>query len=162
MEPNFSISPGGAVGAAVVDQLARTKGWTRFFSIILWLGAALMILAGGGMMVFGALAGGGMTNEMQQQFAAIGGLIGMGLVYLVIAFFYIYPALKLGGYSSRITDLINTPNEANLVAALNEQRAFWKYVGIWMVVMMVLYVVIIVGAIIAAGIAAASGAAGGS
>lgn len=114
------------------------------------------------MMVFGALAGGGMTNEMQQQFAAIGGLIGMGLVYLVIAFFYIYPALKLGGYSSRITDLINTPNEANLVAALNEQRAFWKYVGIWMVVMMVLYAIIIVVVLVGAGLAAAAGAAGGS
>lgn len=162
MEPNFSISAGGAVGAAVVDQLARTKGWTRFFSILLWLGAALMILAGVGMMIFGGIVGGTAPNEVQQQFAAIGGLIGMGSLYLLISFFYIYPALKLGGYSSRITDLINTPNEANLVAALNEQRAFWKYVGIWMLVMMALYLLIILGVMVTAGIAAASGAAGAS
>src|SRR5690606_11586638 len=123
MEPNLSLSPGGAVGSAVVDQLARTKGWTRFFSILMWLGAGFLLLAGAGMMLMG-LAAGGAASELEQQLGAIGGGIGLGVIYFLLAIFYIYPALKLGSYSSRITDLMNSPNEANLVAALNQQRAF--------------------------------------
>ena len=154
MEPNFTISPGGAVGAAVVDQLARTKGWTRLFSVLLWIGAAFLILGGGGMMLFGLIAGGA-AEQFDQQLAAIGGAIGLGIVYFLMAIFYIYPALKLGNYSSRISDLMNAPSEANLIAALNEQRAFWKYVGILMVLMLALYAVIIIGVLITTGFAAA-------
>jgi hypothetical protein len=161
MEPNFSVSPGGAVGAAVVDQLARTKGWTRLFSVLMWIGAGFLILAGGGMMLVGIVAGSTAT-QMDQQLGAIGGAIGLGVIYFLMAIFYIYPALKLGGYSNRISDLMNAPSEANLVAALNEQRAFWKYVGILMVVMLVFYAIIIVVVLVGAGFAAAAGAAGGS
>lgn len=161
MEPNFSISPGAAIGAAVVDQLARTKGWTRLFSVLMWIGAAFLILAGGGMVIFGVVAGSA-ADQMEQQLAAIGGAIGLGILYFLMAIFYIYPALKLGGYSSRITELMNVPSEANLVAALNEQRAFWKYVGILMVVMLGLYAVIIVGVLITTGIAAAAAAGSGA
>jgi hypothetical protein len=161
MEPNFSISPGAAVGAAVVDQLARTKGWTRLFSVLMWIGAAFLILGGIAMILFGVFAG-TMATEMAEQLAAMGGFIGMGVVYFLMAFFYIYPALKLGGYSSRITDLINVPSEANLVAALNEQRAFWKYIGVLTVIMLVLYAVIIVGVLITTGIAAAAAAGSGA
>jgi len=75
------------------------------------------------------------------------GLLPLGIIYFLMAFIYIYPALKLGNFSSRIADLSNQPTETNLVAALNEQRAFWKYVGIWMIVFFALYVVIIIGAI---------------
>lgn len=158
MEPNLSLSPGGAVGSAVVDQLARTKGWTRFFSILMWLGAGFLLLAGAGMMLMG-LAAGGAASELEQQLGAIGGGIGLGVIYFLLAIFYIYPALKLGSYSSRITDLMNSPNEANLVAALNQQRAFWKYVGILTIVMFVLNVIGVIVMIIV-GVAAAAGTAG--
>lgn len=158
MEPNLYLSPGGAVGSAVVDQLARTKGWTRFFSILMWLGAGFLLLAGAGMMLMG-LAAGGAASELEQQLGAIGGGIGLGVIYFLLAIFYIYPALKLGSYSSRITDLMNSPNEANLVAALNQQRAFWKYVGILTIVMFVLNVIGVIVMIIV-GVAAAAGTAG--
>lgn len=159
MEPNLSLSPGSAVGSAVVDQLARTKGWTRFFSILMWIGAVFLLL-GGAVMVFMGLAAGATSGQIEEQLAAVGGGLGIGVVYLVMAFFYIYPALKLGGYSSRIGDLMNAPNEANLIAALNEQRAFWKYVGILMIVMFVFYAIAIVVMIVGVAAAAAAGTAG--
>lgn len=156
MEPNLYLSPGGAVGSAVVDQLARTKGWTRFFSVLMWIGAVFLLL-GGAVMVFIGLAAGATSGPIEAQLAAVGGGLGIGVFYFIMAFFYIYPALKLGGYSSRIADLMNAPNEANLVAALNEQRAFWKYVGVLMLVMFALYAVVIVVMIIV-GVAGAAAA----
>jgi len=139
MDPTLSAAQGGPVSSAVVDQLARTKGWTRFFSILLWIAAILMILAGMAMFAIGAF-GGTMSGDLSGPLAGLGMGIAMGGVYIALAVIYIYPALKLGNYSSRIADLMATPNEANLVAALDQQRAFWKYVGIWMIIIIALYV----------------------
>ena len=165
MEPNLAHAPGNAVGQAVLDQLARTKGWTRFFSVLLWIGAIFLVLAGIAMFGIG-LMGGAMGSSastaasgLESFGPAVGGALGglvMGAVYLVMSILYIYPALKLGGYSSRINQLLATPNEANLAAALNEQRAFWKYVGVLTLIMMAIYVVVIVIAIIAGVAGAAS------
>ena len=158
MDSNLTPLSHQAVSAAVIDQLVRTKGWTRFFSVLLWIGAGFLILGGIVMMGMGAFAG-SVGEEINAQFAAIGGGILIGAIYLILALVYIYPALKLGNYSSRISDLMNTPSEANLVAALDQQRAFWKYVGIWLIVVLALYAVLAVVMIggIAMGAASAAG-----
>ncbi|MEM6915045.1 MAG: DUF5362 family protein [Verrucomicrobiota bacterium] len=145
MDPILSPSSGN-ISAAVIEQLSRTKGWTRFFSVLLWIGAGFFVLGGIAMFGFGAFAGAA-GSDMPDQFAAMGGGIVLGVVYLVMSVVYIYPALKLGNFSSRITDLMAQPSEAHLVAALNEQRAFWKYVGIWMIVFIALYPIIIIAAV---------------
>lgn len=158
MDSTLSPVPGKAVSDAVLDQLARTKGWTRFFSVMLWIGAGFLVLGGIGLMLVGGL-GGAMGAAGEDAMKAFGGAIGgiaVGAIYLVMAFFYIYPALKLGNYSSRISALISTPSDTNLAAALNEQRAFWKYVGIMMIVMFALYFVVIIGAVLVGGFAAAT------
>jgi len=132
------------VGAAVIDQLGRTRGWVLFFSIILWIGAVFLILGGLAIVGMGLVAGasGAMGEALPKEFGALGGIAALGAIYLVLAVFYIYPALKLGKYAARIRDLASVPSEQNLVAALNEQRAFWKYVGIMVIVMIALYIAI--------------------
>lgn len=134
-----------AVSAAVIDQLRRTRGWVLFFSVMLWIGAVFLILGGLAMFVLGLVAGasGAMSEELAKQFGAVGGIAVIGVVYLLLAVFYVYPALKLGKYSARIRDLAAVPSEQNLVAALNEQRAFWKYIGVFTIVMLALYFVFI-------------------
>lgn len=125
---------------------------------MLWIGAGFLVLGGIGLMLVGGL-GGAMGAAGEDAMKAFGGAIGgiaVGAIYLVMAFFYIYPALKLGNYSSRISALISTPSDTNLAAALNEQRAFWKYVGIMMIVMFALYFVVIIGAVLVGGFAAAT------
>ena len=162
MDSTLSPVPGKAVSDAVLDQLARTKGWTRFFSVMLWIGAAFLVLGGIGLMLIGGLGGamGAAGEEALKSFGGSTGGFAVGAIYLVMAFFYIYPALKLGSYSSRISALLVTPSDANLAAALNEQRAFWKYVGIMMIVMFILYFVVIIGAVLVGGFAAAASSSG--
>ncbi len=144
------------VSDAVVEQLARTKGWTLFFSVMLWIAVGLLSIVGLIMFVVMLGAGGSMGNlEGLAGGAGMGAL--MGGMYLIIAALYAYPALKLGNFSGRITDLLQDPTESNLVAALIEQRRFWKYVGIAMIIYLGLIALVFVGALIA-GIAA--GAAG--
>ncbi|MEM7601134.1 MAG: hypothetical protein AAF357_06920 [Verrucomicrobiota bacterium] len=122
MDPILSPSS-SAVSTAVIDQLARTKGWTRFFSVLLWIGAGFMILGGLALMGMGLFSG-TMGDEISQSMGNGFALLPLGIIYLVMAAVYVYPALKLGNFSSRITELMNQPTETSLVAALNEQRAF--------------------------------------
>lgn len=133
-----------SVSAAVIDQLKRTRGWVLFFSIMLWIGAVFLIFGGLAMIGMGLLAGASdlMSKEVVDQFGVVGGVAVLGVAYFIIALFYIYPALKLGKFAGRIRDLASVPSEQNLVAALNEQRAFWKYLGVFTLVMIALYILL--------------------
>lgn len=143
MDPSLSAVPGNTVSSVVIEQLARTKGWTRFMSVMLWIGSIFLILGGIAMVGIGALggaAGGG--DAMAAMGGAVGGLT-IGVIYILMAALYIYPAAKLGKFSSRVNDLMATPTESNLAIALNEQRAFWKFIGVMMIIMISLYLIAI-------------------
>lgn len=150
-----SSSSGGAITPGVILQLQKTKPWVRFFSVMMFLGAAFMVLAALVMGVMGAAFGsaaleGKGSPAMQAGFGA-----GMAAIYGVMAVLYIYPGIKLWKYADRIRDLQNSADAAMLEAALNEQRAFWKYVGVMIIVMICLYAVAIVVMGVVVGVAAA-------
>jgi hypothetical protein len=149
MEPYLS-SASGAVSAAIIDQLAKTRGWTMFVSVMLWLGAGFLLLAGIALLAMGMIgsaAGGETFGEMSNSMGGAIGMVAIGVLYLVFAVVYIFPALKLSKFSSRCSELKNAQTEIMLVAALNEMRAFWKFVGIWLIILIALYPIIIVGAV---------------
>lgn len=135
------------VSEAVVYQLARTKGWTRFVSVMFWIGGGFLILAGVIMFLVG-LGSGSAMGGIDSLIGGAGFGTLMGGMYVVMAFFYAYPATKLGNFSSRVNDLIAEPTEANLIVAHSEQRQFWKYCGICMIVILSLYALIILVTII--------------
>lgn len=166
MDPQLSPHQGGAVSQPVVDALVRTRGWVLFISVLLWLGVAGMLMGGVAMIGIGLL-GGTMADqvsaEMGEAMGAEGGWVvaAMGVFYLVLAVFYIYPALKLGKYASCISSLRATPSQSNLAAALEQQRGFWKFFGVLMILFIALYFVIIFVAVIAGVIGGAAAASGG-
>ncbi|MGD9419903.1 MAG: DUF5362 family protein [Verrucomicrobiota bacterium JB025] len=144
---------------AVIDQLKRTKPWVRLFSVIIFIGAGFMVLGGIAVLIAGAAmfarnaAGSGSGPTTINGSPLLGPLIGIS--YLIFAALYIYPGLKLWKYASRIGDLVANRSLLSLEAALNEQRAFWKFVGIVIIAVFALYILIA----IIAGIAVVAGAA---
>lgn len=150
MESYLSTTPGD-VSAAIINQLTRTRGWTMFVSVMLWLGAGFLLLAGIGLIVIcmlGNAVGAKAFDEMSNSMGGTVGMMAIGVLYLAFAVLYIFPALKLGKFSSRCSELKNAQTETMLVAALNEMRAFWKFVGISLIALISLYPIIIVGAIV--------------
>lgn len=135
-----SADPTGAgpVTPGVIQALAATKPWVRLCSIIGFIGAGLMILFGGFMLIGGGvmMAGGG---DQGMPFA--GFPIVMALFYIVLALFYLFPSIKLWKYGSHILALMSSNSAADLEAALDSQRSFWKFVGILVLVMIALYVI---------------------
>lgn len=157
MDP-YSPSPAGyesplasssaLVSQAVIDQLARTKPWVRLMSVLLFVGAGFLVLAAIAMFVVGAIGAG--TTGMRNAAMGAGMGVGLGAFYLVLAVLYIFPGMKLWKYASRIEHLIQSNQELDLVSALSEQRAFWKFAGIAAVLCIVLYIVGIGAVVIAA------------
>jgi hypothetical protein len=130
-----------AVSPGTIAQLAGTKPWVRFMSVLLWIGVAFMLLAGAGMGVVSVMGAGKATT------GPFGGkeLIFFAIIYGVMAFVYIFPAIKLWKYANRIGSLGASHSVADLDAALNEQRSFWKFIGVMTIIMLSLYLVAVIG-----------------
>ena len=121
---NVSAQGGQQVSSLVIDKLAGTQGWVRFFSVLGFIVFGLIMLG-----AIGALFLGGMG-------------VFVSLVYIVIGALYFFPTLKLSQYASRIARLRVTQSEVDLSAALEAQRSFWAFVGIVTLVVLCLYLVI--------------------
>lgn len=143
-----TMTHGGDVSAIAISHLVRTRKWVRLCSVLGFIGSALMLLGSLGMMV----TGGAVSSASRLQGSAFGAgfMIGMAVMYIVIAFLYIYPSLRLWQYASSITGLENGRTSFDLEAALDRQRSFWKYVGIMITVTLVVYAVVIVIVVIGA------------
>ncbi len=125
-----------AVPAEAITQLQGTKPWVRFMSVLMWIGLAFMLLAAGGMAIL-AMMGGEATKAAGLNAPMMAGLaVGYGL----FAFLYIYPAVKMWQYASSISRLMASRSAEDLVKALGHQRAFWKFVGILMILIILLYI----------------------
>jgi len=135
-----AATAGNAISVATtpktVAMLRQTKPWVRFMSILMFIGAAFMI-------IFGLVAG----------VVGIAGGAFEGAVFLILyplmGLLYIFPALFLFRYASRIRDFMAHGLSENLDAALEAQKSFWKFIGILTLIILGIYAVIFVVAIIA-------------
>ena len=130
-------SPSG-LSELALEMLRQTRPWVIFLGVLSFIASGFMLLAGVGMMIFGAVASAATSNPFG---AAI------GLVYIPFGLIYIYPGIKLVKYGSAIGRLMQTRAAADLEDALTQQKSMWKFSGISAIVVMVLYVVIFVVAI---------------
>ncbi|HEY8026662.1 MAG TPA: DUF5362 family protein [Burkholderiaceae bacterium] len=131
----------GAVTEEMVSALRGTKGWVLMFGIFMFIGAAFLVLGAIGMMAGGALMGAGAQGMPRGMFT------GVGIMYILMACLYIFPAIFLVKYSSAIGRLLSSGHVADMEDALNQQRKFWKFVGVMALIGMVLAVVGIIAAI---------------
>ncbi len=122
----FGASSGG-VSPGVVRELVGTKPWVRLFAVLSFIGSAFMIIAGLMALVGGASLG--------------GGFMAVGVIYLIFGGLYLFPALKLWGYGSAIFEVAVNNSPQSLEKAINQQRQFWKFMGIVMIVGVVLGIV---------------------
>lgn len=131
-----------AVSPSTIAQLAGTKPWVRFMSVIFWLVGLFLVLWS---CLYALLAASGTFsspeftsnpaiagNQMFSKNPAIltGVMIGTSVYLGVFAFLTIYPALKLWKYANSIAKLMASHSIADLDAALTEQRRYWKFHGI--------------------------------
>ncbi len=132
----------GVVPQDVINELLGTKPWVRFLSVLMWIGCSVFLLFvvanlflsvwGGSSLIKAGSAGAGMAFM-------IGSTIGYGLMALLV----VYPTLKLSKYASNIGRLADSRSFADMTAALREQRRFWKFYGILIIIYLSFFVLFI-------------------
>ncbi|MGA0133350.1 MAG: hypothetical protein ACO3ND_03220 [Opitutales bacterium] len=126
---------------AILDKLRQTQPWLRFMGILTMITAVLMLLAGGGVALVGALSAIGAVE------AKAGLMLAAGLLYAVLSLVYLFPALHLLRSARAIRGLQTGSDDAAVAEALEGQRRFWKYIGVVAIVFIVLYVLAILLAV---------------
>jgi len=131
------LSSSAPVGPAVIDQLCRTGPWVRCFSVVTFIGAGFSGLAAVAFLFMGGLVG-AVAQPGSNGPQGTAAMLGISMFYGVLAGLYIYPAIKLWKYASGISALAATRQEADLVRALDQQRALWKYACLALIALIVL------------------------
>lgn len=126
-----SAIPVSGVGQQLLIQ---TRPWVRFVSVLIFIAAFFMVLSGLVMVGMGLL--GSMTSAGASFRAFPQGLIGVlfGLAYLVLSILYVPAGVFLFRYAGAIRLMESTRTSESLERALAQQRSFWRYVGIFLVV----------------------------
>jgi hypothetical protein len=109
--------------AGAISILRRTQPWVRLVSMVGFLLFTTMFLVGLGWGLVGLP-----TNRVEAALL---------LACPVISLLYFFPSLYLYKYSKRIGLFVAQGHQAQLEAALESQRAFWRFVGIVVLVSLV-------------------------
>lgn len=138
------VTPSGQnITGEMIESLRGTKTWVLLVGILSLIGAGFMVLAGVAML-FGSAFMGSVGGEGASP---PGMLIGMGVGYILFAVIYIFPGLFLIRYSSAIGRLLSSGQAQDMEDALNQQRKFWKLIGVLVLIMFVIMVVGVIAAI---------------
>lgn len=129
--------------------LLETTRWTKFLAIMGFIFLGLMII--GSLVLFAFGASMSSTYSGMSGFGGLGGYmgIGMGLLYLLIAAFYLFPIISLYRFSINMKRGINTNNAELVTEAFRHQKNLYKFIGILMIIVIALYLLIIVVAALA-------------
>ncbi|MEB4591157.1 DUF5362 family protein [Candidatus Thiothrix sp. Deng01] len=134
----------GAMTDNIVAALRKTRPWVLFLSIMGFIGAAFMALASIPMLMGSALMGNMEGAQAELGIYGTGMMVGMGVMYLLMALVYFMASLYLLRYAGSIKRAVTSLDVADLETALGQQASFWKLAGIMALVFLVLMVVMMV------------------
>jgi hypothetical protein len=140
MSPYAPPQPQGAITANMVQSLRQTKPWVRLLSIVGFLATGFMLLAGLFMLVAGAMSQSLVGRA--SPFGAVGGVL-LGVLYALLALLYLFPSLFLFRYASAIARMLNGETVGGMEAALEQQKSFWRFMGIMTLIVLCLYAVML-------------------
>ncbi len=131
---DLSISPHhtpNTITDRMIESLEKTRPWVRLVSVLGFLSSALMGLGAILVLVFAT-----MLPDMDIGVAGAGAI---AIIYFVMAVIYFIPSLFLSQYASQISALRAAEDRVPpLESALELQKSFWRYIGIFALVSVLL------------------------
>jgi len=115
---------------AALEALRATKPWVRFMGVMGIIWTVLMVILALAFTAISQSSAMPMTPTMR---------IVMPALYLVMALLQVPPILFLNRYASRIGIALEAQTPEALARALEAQKSFWRYVGIFTLVVLIIY-----------------------
>jgi hypothetical protein len=138
---NLRSDTGLVVSSLAIEMLRQTKPWVRFVSVMLFVNCGLIVLAAMFVMLAG-VAGGSVGGGRGMAMGAGVGLF-VALFYAVIGLIPLFMGIYLSRYANNIKALLDSSQGVYLEKALEAQKAFWRLVGIVLLVTVCIYGVIL-------------------
>ena len=138
MDEQQVMSPVLKVTDQMIDYLRSTKMWTKFLSVMGFIGAAFIVLIG----ILIMLASNFLPKEAGAKIPPF-----VGIIYMLLSISYIIPSIYLFKYSSALNRYLNNKMESEMESALSYQKSFWKFIGVACMIGMIFAFVGIVAAI---------------
>jgi hypothetical protein len=112
------------IPAGVIDQLVRTQFWVRVVSVAGLIVSVVIVAC-----LFLPYAV--FSPRYGNRDVLLGPLI---IMALLLAFLLIYPLVRLSKYASAIARLKMTRSGVDLENALMQQRLFWRFIGVLLLI----------------------------
>ena len=114
--------------------------WMKFFAVLGCIGIAILVLCTIFMMAFGGHIP--MFGCMSLRW--------FSLIYLIMAVLYIIPTIYLFRASAAAKLAVECNDNVQMTEFLKNNKSFWKFCGIFTIVVLIVYVLVIIGVAIAA------------
>lgn len=137
-ESNLKISE------TATTYLSETGKWTKFLSIIGFIFIGLIVIMGLFASSMMSLMSGG-----QMGFIPAGMGFLFGGIYILMGLLYFFPTWYLFKFSQKVKLALSTNSNDELNTALSNQKSFYKFWGILMIIFIGIYVLIGLFALIA-------------
>src|SRR5262245_8761737 len=128
----------------IPDILRRTAPWARLMSVLLFVSSGFMLIGALVLtlgMAAGALASGRGASGRGEQVAP---MLVVGIGYAIVGLINIVPASLLWRFASRASEYATNASMELLERALDAQRSYWKFMGIFVIVGFVCMILVIV------------------
>lgn len=133
------------------NYLIQMSKWTKFLSIMGFIGAGFMVLVG---LFFGTLMGA--ISKFQPSSSPFPGMLGgfMGFFYILIGAFHFFLSLYLYQFGDRVKTGVLFTDPLQLESGLGRLKTLFKVIGIVTIIFLAIYALVIVGVIVVGVIAA--------
>jgi hypothetical protein len=137
-----------------VFYLSIIRKWTKFISVVMFIGIGLMLIAGIFMGFIMSMVG---SMAAQAQMPLPGSFF--TVIYIIMAVIYFFPVLYLYRFSEYLGNALLTGSTEELTNSLRYLKNHYNYIGVLLIISLALMVLVIIGAILAGifGLAASSG-----
>jgi hypothetical protein len=149
-EKNSNVAQ-GFFTPLMISHLKAASPWMKFLGIVGFVGAGLMILLGIGFLSLFPFLRNIILNEFSNlEFLATSFNSAFGFVYIMSGVIYIFPARFLYNFAAKINLFINMKNERAMEIALANNKSYWKFYGICVIISLAFIPLAIIISIVAA------------
>jgi flagellar biosynthesis protein FlhB len=127
-----------------LNYLNETARWARFLSIVGFVSCGLMVIMG---VFFGSVMSGLMSNMGSESVAMLSGGF-FSIFYVLLALLVFFPSFYLFSFSSKMRKAYQNNDQQILTDSLKNLKSFFKFYGIFTIIILSFYALVIIAAII--------------
>lgn len=129
------------------SYVLSTSKWLKFFGIFTIIEIVCLVILSISFM----LGGSALASTLSGDLPEIRGVTAVtGVIYLIIAGIMVFPTIYIFRAANAGNAAVESNDNAQMVEFLKNTKSYWKFIGIYMIVLLAMVILILIIALIAA------------